>query len=68
MKDWHSEEEIKAQLRELTKETRKLRNGLDALLRPSKMLAPHAVVNDRAAPKPEPTSPDTPRRRAGKQK
>jgi hypothetical protein len=49
MKDWHSEEEIKAQLRELTNETRKLRNDLYQLIRPSKSLNPRAFIHDRAA-------------------
>ena len=71
MKDWYSEDEIKAQLRELTKETRKLRSGLDAMLRPSKTLTPRAVVNDRGARKPQPAEPapeGTPRRPPEKQK
>jgi hypothetical protein len=49
MKDWHSEEEIKAQLRELTNKTRKVRNDLDKLIRPSKTLKPQAFTHDRAA-------------------
>jgi len=49
MKDWHSEEQIKAQLRELTNETRKLRNDLYQLIRPSKTLNPRAFIHDRAA-------------------
>jgi hypothetical protein len=52
MKEWHSEDEIKAQLRELTDETRKLRNELDALIRPSKTLAPRGFIHDRASGKP----------------
>jgi hypothetical protein len=48
MKDWHNEEEIKAQLRELTNETRKLRNDLYQLIRPSKTLNPRAFIHDRA--------------------
>ena len=48
MKDWHSEEEIKAQLRELTNETRKLRNDLYQLIRPSKTLTPRAFTHDPA--------------------
>jgi hypothetical protein len=48
MKDWHSEEEIKAQLRALTDETRKLRNDLYQLIRPSKTLNPRAFIDDRA--------------------
>lgn len=47
MKDWHSEEEIKAQLRELTNETRKLRHDLYQLIRPSKTLNPRAFIHDR---------------------
>ena len=46
MKDWHSEEEIKAQLRELTNETRKLRNDLYQLIRPSKTLNPRAFMHE----------------------
>ena len=68
MKDWHSEDEIKAQLRELTRETRKLRNGLDALLRPSKTFMPRAVVHDRAAPDREPRPPRTARPRPDREK
>jgi hypothetical protein len=49
MKDWHSEEQIKAQLRELTNETRKLRNDLYQLIRPSKRLSPQAFTHDRPA-------------------
>ena len=49
MKDWHSEEQIKAQLRELTNETRKLRNDLYKLIRPSKTLNPRAFTHDRPA-------------------
>jgi len=48
MKDWHNEEEIKAQLRELTNETRKVRNDLYQLIRPSKTLNPRAFIHDRA--------------------
>jgi hypothetical protein len=60
MKDWHSEEEIKAQLRELTQQTRKLRSELHTLIRPSKPLSPRAVVDDRGGPKqPRPTADDT---------
>jgi hypothetical protein len=51
MKDWHSEEEIKAQLRELTNETRKLRHDLYQLIRPSKALNPRAFTHDHAASK-----------------
>ena len=54
MKDWHSEEQIKAQLRELTDETRKLRNELNALIRPSKRVAPRGFVHERASSKPHP--------------
>jgi hypothetical protein len=66
MKDWHSEEEIKAQLRELTNETRKLRNDLYQLIRPSKTLNPRAFIHDRAtARQPERTRsgvlPETPK-------
>jgi hypothetical protein len=66
MKDWHSEEEIKAQLRELTSQTRKLRSELHTLIRPSKPLSPRAVVDDRGGAKPNrPTGDDNqpPRRR-----
>lgn len=48
MKDWHSEDEIKAQLRELTEQTRKVRRDLNALIRPSKPLTPGAFIHDRA--------------------
>ena len=48
MKDWNSEEEIKAQLRELTEQTRKVRKDLNALIRPSKPLTPAAFIHDRA--------------------
>ena len=51
MKDWYSEEEIKAQLRDLTTETRKLRSELHALIRPSKTLPTSAFVHDRGNPK-----------------
>jgi hypothetical protein len=52
MKDWYSEEEIKAQLRELTNETRKLRNDLYKLIRPSKTLNPRGFTHDRATARP----------------
>lgn len=65
MKDWLSEEEIKAQLRDLTEETRKLRKDLHSLIRPSKTLAPRAFVHDRANTKQpreaEPEKPPPPR-------
>ncbi len=48
MKDWHSEEQIKAQLRELTEQTRKLRNDLYALIRPSKKLSAPGFTHDHA--------------------
>jgi hypothetical protein len=48
MKDWNSEEEIKAQLRELTEQTRKVRKDLNALIRPSKPLTSGAFIHDRA--------------------
>jgi hypothetical protein len=51
MKDSRSEEQIKAQLRELTDETRKLRNELNALIRPSKTLASRGFVHERASSK-----------------
>jgi hypothetical protein len=61
MKDWHSEEEIKAQLRELTQATRKLRSELHTLIRPSKPLSPRAFVDDRGGAKPNrPTGDDNP--------
>jgi hypothetical protein len=66
MKDWHSEEEIKAQLRELTNQTRKLRSELHTLIRPSKPLPPREFVDDRGSAKPNrPTDDDNqpPRRR-----
>ena len=34
MAKWQSEEEIKAQLRELTREVRKIRNGLESVRKP----------------------------------
>ena len=58
MKDWHSEEEIRAQLRELTKETRKVRNDLYRLIRPSKNLSPRAFIHDRAVAKQPERTPD----------
>ena len=60
MKDWYSEEEIKAQLRELTQETRKLRSELHTLIRPSKPFTPRAIVDDRGGAKPRrPSGGDT---------
>jgi hypothetical protein len=66
MKKWNSEEQIKAQLRELTDETRKLRNELDALIRPPKAPAPGGFMHDRAGSKPPPV--ELPRRRRRRQK
>ena len=60
MEDWHSEEEIKAQLRELTRQMRKLRRDLDDMIGPNESRrgvfrhrrlwttdAPPPVANDR---------------------
>ena len=60
MKDWHSEEQIKAQLRELTNETRKLRNDLYRLIRPSKTLNPRAFIHDRSGRPADQKREDTP--------
>jgi hypothetical protein len=68
MKDWHSEEEIKAQLRELTEQTRKLRSDLYSLIRPSKKLGPRGFIQESGTPKPNTTAADDNRRRPGKQK
>jgi hypothetical protein len=61
MKDWAGEEEIKAQLRELTKRTRELRHDLDALVRPPSASPARAYVHKQAWPK-------TPRDRAADQR
>ena len=51
MKDWESEEQIKADLRELTNKTRKLREDLDALVRPASPNPARAFIHRQAWPK-----------------
>jgi hypothetical protein len=46
MKDWESEDDIKAQLRELTERTRKLRRDLHSLVQPSKTKRAHSFAHD----------------------
>lgn len=51
MKDWESEEQIKADLRELTSKTRKLREDLDALVKPSSPSPARAFIHRQSWPK-----------------
>jgi Asp-tRNA(Asn)/Glu-tRNA(Gln) amidotransferase A subunit family amidase len=51
MTEWQSEDEIKAQLRELTEETRKVREDLDALVRPPTTSPTRAFIHKQAGPK-----------------
>ena len=55
MKDWAGENEIKAQLRALTEETRKLRRDLDALVRPPATNPTRAFIHRQSWPKTPPT-------------
>jgi hypothetical protein len=48
VKDWQGEERIKAELRELTKQTRKLREELHSLVRASAPRPPRALINSEA--------------------
>lgn len=66
VKDWEGEEEIKAQLRELTKKTRKLRQDLDALVRPSEPTPSRAFIHRQSWPKAPPTVAAERRRRPRK--
>jgi hypothetical protein len=50
VKDWEGEEEIKAQLRELTNRTRKLREDLTAMVRPSAAKPARAFIHRQAWP------------------
>jgi hypothetical protein len=50
VKDWEGEEEIKAQLRELTDRTRKLREDLTALVRPATAKPTRAFIHRQAWP------------------
>jgi hypothetical protein len=63
MKDWHSEEEIKAQLRELTEQTRKLRSDLTSLIRPSKPPTRGGFMHDSWAVRPTREIPASRRRK-----
>jgi hypothetical protein len=54
VKDWHSEEELKARLRELTEETRKLRRDLDEMVRPNPESPSRAHIHRQAWPKEKP--------------
>jgi hypothetical protein len=51
VKDWHSEDEIKAQLRELTERTRKLRHDLDEMVRPAEPNPTRAFIHRQVWPK-----------------
>jgi len=63
VKDWEGEEEIKAQLRELTDRTRKLREDLTALVRPSAAKPARAFIHRQAWPvNPPATAPERTRR------
>jgi hypothetical protein len=58
VKDWHSEDEIKAQLRELTERTRKLRHDLDGMVRPAAEPNPaRAFIHRQGWPKNPPKPP-----------
>jgi hypothetical protein len=57
VKDWHSEEEIKAQLRELTERTRKLRHDLDEMVRPGEPNPARAFIHRQMWPKAQPLPP-----------
>lgn len=64
VKDWAGEEDIKAQLRELTKRTRELRHDLDALVRPPAASPARAFIHRQAWPKAAPDqAAEQPRRR-----
>jgi hypothetical protein len=54
VKDWEGEEEIKAQLRELTSRTRKLREDLNALVRPPVPSPTRAFIHRQSWPKDTP--------------
>lgn len=56
MKNWEGENEIKAQLRELTERTRQLRHDLDALVRPAAPNPTRAFIHPQEWPKPEPAA------------
>jgi hypothetical protein len=51
VKEWKSEDEIKAQLRELTAETRKVRQELNALIEPTPTSPSRAFIHKQAWPK-----------------
>jgi hypothetical protein len=54
LKEWHSEEQIKAQLRRLTEETRKLRRDLDAMVKPGPQSPSRAFIHKQTWPKEAP--------------
>ena len=68
MKDWHSEEDIKAQLRELTERTRKLRHDLDEMVRPSEPNPARAFIHRQVWPKSQAATPATAAERKRKTK
>jgi len=54
LKEWNSEEQIKAQLRQLTEETRKLRRDLDEMVKPAPQSPSRAFIHKQSWPKPAP--------------
>jgi hypothetical protein len=54
VKDWESEEQIKAQLRDLTERTRRLRQELDALVRPAASSPTRGFIQRQSWPKAQP--------------
>ena len=57
VKDWHSEDEIKAQLRELTEKTRRLRHDLDEMVRPAEPNPARAFIHRQVWPKSQAPTP-----------
>ena len=67
VKDWAGEDDIKAQLRELTRRTRELRRDLDAMVRPPAGNPARAFIHRQSWPKSPPdVAADTPPRRRPK--
>jgi hypothetical protein len=66
VKDWEGEEQIKAQLRELTDRTRKLRQDLDELVRPPDPSPTRAFIHRHSWPKLPAAQPDRPQKRGKK--